>query len=273
MLSGFLTVRGLSIATAWHLQHSGHRLVETVRSPMPRVTFDIVPMASGGFKDCHRARVIEGPYAGFPTGTTCVIKGISAKAYEQGIRIKDIDISMQNTAQNLVQQFNSGPGQGIDRKAYMRTAQLAYMNGKKRGGWDDGEAFIIEKLIPGEFEKFNSNTGWSSGKYNLPDALSHWSWVHTKGQMLLCDLQGHRGRPFGPTYHGSTKYYSFTDPAILSPHAGQFGCTDLGADGIRAWFKRHKCNQLCRSLGLEGKVPQSSHSNVARQRGTAWRLR
>ena len=92
----------------------------------------------------------------------------------------------------------------------------------------DGEPVIIEEKIHGHFEKFNSNSGWSSG-HVLPDALSDWSWVHTNGQQLLCDLQGHRSE-LGD--------YIFTDPALLSPH-GVFGCTDLGAEGISAWFQHH----------------------------------
>eukprot|EP00438_Fugacium_kawagutii_P017562 Skav228550 [mRNA] locus=scaffold1887:586020:586400:- [translate_table: standard] len=125
-------------------------------------------------------------------------------------------------------------------------------------------------MIEGEFEKFNSNSGWSSRSCNLPDALSHWTWVHTGGQMLLCDLQGHRGRPGGPEYDGSTDYYLFTDPVLMSPTAGKFGCTDLGEQGISSWFDGHRCNDLCRSLGLAGKVPARRASTLARQRGTTW---
>merc|ERR1719390_317611 len=79
-----------------------------------------------------------------------------------------------------------------------------------------GEKVALEQLINGEYEKFNSNSGWSCGNASLPDAFSHWTWVHTGGDMLVCDLQGHRGRPGGPKYNGEEYYYLLTDPAVCS---------------------------------------------------------
>ena len=219
------------------------------------ITFQKKPMGSGTMKDCFAAEVTEGPFEGFATGTKCVIKVIKPSEYRRGLRISDIDINMQQQAANLVKEFNLN--NNLSRKAYMRVARLSRMNGFKllHGSCvKDGEAFIIEQRIHGEFQKFNSNTGWSSS-FQLPDALSHWSWVHTGGQMLLCDLQGHRGRPGGPRYDGSSDYYLFTDPVLMSP-TRKFGCTDLGAKGICTWFRHHRCND-CRSLALEGATESS----------------
>ena len=195
---------------------------------MGRITFEDVPMGTGGMKLCFKATVVEGPYEGFLAPLDCVIKVIKPSEYRKGLRIEQVDIEMQREAGELVREFNLAGD--LNKKAYMREAKLSRMNGEKllRAAnlkLFDGEAFIIESLIHGEFEKFNSNSGWSCGCHNLPDALSHWSWVHTGGQKLLCDLQGHRGRPGGPHWSGSTAYYLFTDPAIMSPTAGRYGCT------------------------------------------------
>merc|ERR1712118_7635 len=59
-----------------------------------------------------------------------------------------------------------------------------------------GESVAVEERIHGEFEKFNSNSGWSCGNAKLPDAFSHWTWVATDGERLVCDIQGCRGQNY-----------------------------------------------------------------------------
>ena len=222
------------------------------------------PLGAGAMKTCYKVQTSESGLGKH------VLKVISPDAYMRGLRITHLDIRMQEKASELVNKFNSEAN--LNKKAYMHVAILGHMKGMQimEGNViNDGELFIVEQMIEGEFEKFNSNTGWSSG-YSLPDALSHWTWVYTGGHILLCDLQGHRGRPGGPTWRGSTDYYMFTDPALMSLRAGQFGCTDLGAEGISTWFEGHVCNDVCRSLRLAGKVPGRRAFTLARQRGTTW---
>mmetsp|Transcript_95150 Transcript_95150/g.308095 ORF Transcript_95150/g.308095 Transcript_95150/m.308095 type:complete len:243 (+) Transcript_95150:101-829(+) len=237
------------------------------------IRFDQTPFAEGGFKLVFRARVIKGTYEGFPVGTECVVKFIKPELRRQGIRLSEKDIEMQDEAKRLVDLWMStvGPTEnGHSCHAHMRVARLSHLNGGRMCGthrMSDGEAFIVERMINGEFEKFNSNSGWSCGNAWIPDALSHWSWVQTEGSMLLCDLQGHRGRPGGPS--GSETYYMFTDPAIMTPR-GRFGSTDLGQEGIETFFAYHKCNDLCMSLGLVGNIP-AQRAHLARRRGSAWR--
>ena len=99
------------------------------------------------------------------------------------------------------------------------------------------ELRMVEHPIYGEFKKFNSNSGWSSGEGNLPGAFSHWTWVESNGEHLICDLQGHRGLPGGiKTTDGSSSYYAFSDPAVLSKVSGSYGPTDLGEEGQKIWF-------------------------------------
>jgi hypothetical protein len=78
---------------------------------------------------------------------------------------------------------------------------------------------------------------------DVPQAFSHWSWVYTKGNSLVCDLQGVLGK----------ECFHFTDPAI---HSGmeRFGATDLGRNGHHRFFKTHECNPLCRALRLRHPV-------------------
>ena len=71
-------------------------------------------------------------------------------------------------------------------------------------------------------------------------ALSHYSYHITGGQLVLCDLQG------GVVWTKKTKGIILTDPVILS-RSGSYGLTDLGQDGISTFFSRHVCNSYCRS--------------------------
>eukprot|EP01004_Peranema_trichophorum_P005374 NODE_4233_length_1203_cov_29.350000_g3733_i0.p1 GENE.NODE_4233_length_1203_cov_29.350000_g3733_i0~~NODE_4233_length_1203_cov_29.350000_g3733_i0.p1 ORF type:complete len:174 (+),score=19.54 NODE_4233_length_1203_cov_29.350000_g3733_i0:286-807(+) len=102
-----------------------------------------------------------------------------------------------------------------------------------------GETVALEPLLEGNFEKFNSNTGWTRNDLKNPGAFIHWTWHHTK-ELIVCDLQGIR--------LGLDEGYILTDPAICSKNL-KYGNTDLGMEGINAFFKSHNCGPLC--LGLD----------------------
>lgn len=87
----------------------------------------------------------------------------------------------------------------------------------------------------------NSNTGWTpededTGKAwtQAMQALSHFSYDASKGDLVLCDLQGGIGSS------GAV----LTDPAISS-QSRSFGATDLGVQGINTFFASHKCTDFC----------------------------
>ena len=83
---------------------------------------------------------------------------------------------------------------------------------------------------------------------SLAVAFSHFSYEYTKGYLLVCDLQG---LPVVSSEGKSTLL--LTDPAIHCPTHTRFGKTNLQLAGVKAFFKQHVCNDLCRGLGL--KVP------------------
>jgi hypothetical protein len=77
---------------------------------------------------------------------------------------------------------------------------------------------------------------------DVPQAFSHWTSEKTGGKHLVCDLQG--------VFESEKNQYSMSDPVIHSEWKGTYGRTDRGLEGIKAFFKSHKCNALCRKLGL-----------------------
>jgi Alpha-kinase family len=89
------------------------------------------------------------------------------------------------------------------------------------------------------WKKFNSNSGWkdkNKGWSEVFQALSHWSYHNSGGEVLLCDIQG------GIDDFGAI----LTDPVIASTTAGRYGPADLGMRGISTFFSQHVCNEYCR---------------------------
>merc|ERR1712070_1057104 len=87
-----------------------------------------------------------------------------------------------------------------------------------------GAHVCVEPFLQGEFIKINSNNGWVQPdmQSKLGHAFSHFTYHHTNGQKLICDLQGvKRG-----------EVYMMTDPAVHSTRRGTLGITDLGPEGI-----------------------------------------
>jgi Alpha-kinase family len=106
------------------------------------------------------------------------------------------------------------------------------------GEWA-GRKVLQEPYIE-EWEKFNSNSGWSNDDetpwHAVAQSISHFSYHHSGGQFLLCDLQG------GVYDHGVV----LTDPVIMSRQQGAYGVTDLGPKGITNFFFHHTCNKFCK---------------------------
>merc|ERR1712216_580211 len=130
-----------------------------------------------------------------------------------------------------------------------------------------GEKMQLERRIFGNYEKFNSNSGWSANKGLLMDFFSHWTYRHSGKRFLVCDLQGHKGVPGGPKWGNESNYYVLTDPAVIS-FDGRYGDTDLGSAGIANWFSQHTCNALCKKHGLDRVRPGQHLKKACRARTT-----
>jgi len=80
----------------------------------------------------------------------------------------------------------------------------------------------------------------------LPQCFSHFSFVHSRGKQLVCDLQGVWNADDG---------FVLTDPVIhyvstTGSRRHKNGGTDKGAQGVLSFFKTHECGPLCQELGL-----------------------
>ncbi|GFH26289.1 alpha-type protein kinase [Haematococcus lacustris] len=98
----------------------------------------------------------------------------------------------------------------------------------------------VEQLLEGAYIKYNGNKGYVAPlpddaqgreRHELAQAFSHWSWVHSGGRELVCDIQG------------------------VNSVAVKYGHKDMGAEGITAFFESHRCNGYCHALTISNNRP------------------
>ncbi|RHZ60871.1 hypothetical protein Glove_350g50 [Diversispora epigaea] len=101
--------------------------------------------------------------------------------------------------------------------------------------------YVIEPELNAKFKRFNANSGVIIEFHPTLEAFAHFTYVHTEGYLMICDLQGIE----------LTNRFLLTDPAIHCIDPMRFGRTNLGKKGIEKRFlANHECNKVCRELGI-----------------------
>ncbi len=129
----------------------------------------------------------------------------------------------------------------------------------------------------------------------IAQAFSHYSWVMSSRNLLVCDIQGvgltwtdpqvmcvdlrgvlahyvtmpqhimpaseHSITSLHVARHKHTHTHTHTHTCEVfdvQVNSGQraFGSGDLGQEGIKAFFSTHRCNKYCRHLGITGEWPK-----------------
>uniref|UniRef100_A0A8B9PX21 non-specific serine/threonine protein kinase n=1 Tax=Apteryx owenii TaxID=8824 RepID=A0A8B9PX21_APTOW len=148
------------------------------------------------------------------------------------------EIQQQRAAQKLIYTFNQVKPHTIPYTPRFLEVFLIYCHSANQ--W-----LTIEKYMTGEFRKYNNNNGDEITPSSLLEevmlAFSHWTYVYTRGELLVLDLQG-----VGE---------NLTDPSVIKPEdkkSGKmvFGPANLGEDAIRNFTAKHRCNSCCRKLKL-----------------------
>uniref|UniRef100_A0A8C3H365 non-specific serine/threonine protein kinase n=1 Tax=Corvus moneduloides TaxID=1196302 RepID=A0A8C3H365_CORMO len=148
------------------------------------------------------------------------------------------EIQQQRVAQKLIYTFNQVKPHTIPYTPRFLEVFLIYCHSANQ--W-----LTIEKYMTGEFRKYNNNNGDEITPISLLEemmlAFSHWTYVYTRGELLVLDLQG-----VGE---------NLTDPSVIKPEdkkSGKmvFGPANLGEDAIRNFIAKHHCNSCCRKLKL-----------------------
>lgn len=81
-------------------------------------------------------------------------------------------------------------------------------------------------------------------------AFSHFTYLHTCGKLLVCDLQGVYNTDMVPPT------FELSDPAIHYVSKKRdcvYGRTDKGRKGIQLFFNTHQCTKVCKILKLSKK--------------------
>eukprot|EP00826_Nyctotherus_ovalis_P043674 TRINITY_DN4627_c0_g1_i1.p1 TRINITY_DN4627_c0_g1~~TRINITY_DN4627_c0_g1_i1.p1 ORF type:complete len:599 (-),score=174.53 TRINITY_DN4627_c0_g1_i1:179-1975(-) len=122
------------------------------------------------------------------------------------------------------------------------------------------KVFLAQKLLDGEFLKFNNNYGWirkgGESMFLLAQTFSHFTYELSLGTMMVVDVQG---------IINDKKGLSITDPAVHSfLHKGRFGEANHGKLGMVRFFKTHECNAYCKLLELtdQKKVDKAELSKI-----------
>eukprot|EP00092_Neocalanus_flemingeri_P012286 GFUD01013244.1.p1 GENE.GFUD01013244.1~~GFUD01013244.1.p1 ORF type:complete len:679 (-),score=176.64 GFUD01013244.1:244-2280(-) len=102
--------------------------------------------------------------------------------------------------------------------------------------------YNVEPLLPeyAKFKKWNTNFGAVNIDEQLIQAFSHWTYDITGGFLVVVDLQGIE----------RSNEYGLTDPCINCKEP-RFGSTNMGEVGIQEFFRTHKCNSVCKTMGLK----------------------
>jgi len=121
---------------------------------------------------------------------------------------------------------------------------------------EDKTLYNTEPYLRGEYLKHNDNSGHVDTQELLPQAFSHFSYEASNQTLIVVDIQG------------VGNYY--TDPQIHSFNGEGFGLGNLGQSGIRKFLQSHKCNRLCKALGLRD--PKKKGANKETDEEMAKRL-
>ncbi|KAH8162630.1 hypothetical protein CIB48_g5614 [Xylaria polymorpha] len=136
------------------------------------------PLAAGTFKNVYIGEYTGGTRA----GQRCVAKEFkSGSVYED--HYFEEEMKVIRCAQGVIDDW--ARAEIINERILLNIPQIwTYRTGIKA---------LIEPMIE-NFEKFNSNSGWVADTGDpwseAMQALSHFSYHNSGGQLLLCDLQG-----------------------------------------------------------------------------------
>mmetsp|Transcript_37900 Transcript_37900/g.80533 ORF Transcript_37900/g.80533 Transcript_37900/m.80533 type:complete len:456 (+) Transcript_37900:106-1473(+) len=196
-----------------------------VRNRASRASYCARPEWEGAHKLVARGSYTEGARI----GDACVVKWFKSGQVYSSADFDD-DVRAINEATRIVSHFNATLQP--TRRVYVNEAEVWRRETSDCVGY---AALLVEPLIHGTYQRFNSNTGFQIEGCDLMAALSHFSYHFTQGQAVLCDLQGGR----------YDDCYVLTDPVILSP-SRKYGVTDLGQMGIDHFFSQHRCTSCCK---------------------------
>ena len=195
-------------------------------------SFEADPFAEGRFRYAYKGEWMAPPSK---ANQSCVVKKFK-DTYTWERTGWDTTVKIYSRAKELAQVF----GRGLEFTD-CSVHKITESSDKPRGPRLN-EFVVVEDYLEGTYKKWCNNYGSVSPEargvdHDLP-AFMHWSWIRSKGQEMVGDLQGVK-KPGGG--------YKLTDPAIMSI-SHEYGVTDTGIEGMAMFFLIHGCSPACQGL-------------------------
>ncbi|XP_055080003.1 transient receptor potential cation channel subfamily M member 6 [Periophthalmus magnuspinnatus] len=150
------------------------------------------------------------------------------------------EIQQQRAAQKMMNVFNHIKPENIYYSPQFLDVMLVLWH-------SNGQWLTIERNLPGDFRKFNNNTGQEIMPRCLLEeillAFSHWTYEYSQREMLVLDIQGVGEELTDPTVIMADNHSSGRDEML-------FGADNLGQTAISGFLHKHSCNAYCRRLRL-----------------------
>jgi hypothetical protein len=197
---------------------------------------------------------------------------------ELGRAFHEVFARVQTDAAALAVQFNQRCAAVFRREEWSVTFLPTNLYECYDVNYKDQQAWVlVEPELDGKFTKWNNNAGAvrtggpASPSRSMPDhelggifeddeededgdaidvndvpqAFSHFSYEMSRGKQLVCDLQG---------VWNSSDGFVLTDPVVhyvsSSGKRHKNGATDKGQEGVKRFFRTHKCGALCKRMLL-----------------------
>ncbi|CEG48722.1 alpha kinase [Plasmopara halstedii] len=196
-----------------------------------RIKLDLVPFATGQLRSAYYLQEVgadESP-------SRLLVAKVSIRPAEPSTYLSDVE--MQAVCAHYAALYNEH--EPPLKVCYARSWLL-----KLRDRESGTLVCSVEEFLPGAYVKYSNNSGYvgretsttEERERNTPQAFSHFTFVASDFRLMIVDIQGVAD--------------SYTDPQIHSADGRGFGVGNLGTFGMEKFLESHRCNEVCRWLGL-----------------------
>ncbi|TDH65591.1 hypothetical protein CCR75_006548 [Bremia lactucae] len=196
-----------------------------------RVKLDLVPFATGQLRNAYYLQEMRKD----ESSCRLLVAKVSLRPAEPSTYLSDVE--MQAVCAHYAALYNEHEP---PLKVCYARSWLLKLRDRRRGTL----VCSVEEFLPGAYVKYSNNNGYvgretsstEERERNTPQAFSHFTFVASDFRLMIVDIQGVAD--------------SYTDPQIHSADGRGFGVGNLGTFGMEKFLESHRCNEVCRWLGL-----------------------
>jgi len=171
------------------------------------------------------------------------------KTQENAARTRCVEqFECHERMQHFVKSFNDRLKTQLPTATSLRCLPLRYM--AVEGASGEESWYTLEDYVDGVYQKHNNNYTYVNETLSLKfpecQAFPHFTFDESAYKEIVVDIQGVAKR----------NEHILTDPVVHAINTTgknkKYGMGDLGKVGMKAFFRSHICNDLCKKLGLQG---------------------